>query len=188
MIAAGPSTVSQIAGWLSMRPDRLYYHLAALVEAGLLVERSRVRTGKRFGAVYDVAAFPPPTKGSTASRKVPAVAPAGATLPQTQPELIVRVVRSALRLAERDFKRVISDPETVLIGPKRTVWGGRVKGWIDEDQLVAFNALMDQALSMLRHGAPRAGAHARSFTFVVAPVTRGTARDRTKSRSRKESE
>jgi DNA-binding transcriptional ArsR family regulator len=159
--AAGPSTVAQISTWLGVKPDRLYYHLAALVRAGLLVERERVRTGKRFGAVYDVAV----------------TVPAPAKQPRTKASAIQRVVRTAVRLADRDFRAGTRARTIDQISLDHGVAGGRVKGWLTAEEHRAFNAHLRQALDLLRHASPRPGTTAYACTFIFAPVARRSPQD-----------
>ena len=192
--AAGPSTMAQIAEWLGRPADTLYYHVAALRRVGLLVESGRRRTGRRFGAVYDVPGRPllMRPKGSKA------------------PQAIRSVVRAALRLADRDLKRSLeaglaaggasgfpsgrssglssggasateapSDgraPMPCFEGPDRNVWAGRTKGWVTAADLQRIASLMDEIVAIVGRGAPRPGAHAQSFTFVIAPVVSRPAR------------
>ena len=99
--AAGPSTIAQIAGWLGRRPDTLYYHIGALAKVGLLIEAGRERAGRRFSAVYDVPGRPMLLDYGGAGGR----------------DAVVRVVRAALRLAERDFRRAIPVSYTHLTLP-----------------------------------------------------------------------
>ena len=196
--AAGPSTMAQIAEWLGRPADTLYYHVAALRRVGLLVESGRRRTGRRFGAVYDVPGRPllMRPKGSKA------------------PQAIRSVVRAALRLADRDLKRSLEAglvgrggadgafgaasgtasggasghapsmgaagdgraPTPCFEGPERNVWAGRTKGWVTAADLRRIASLMDEIVAIVGRGAPRPGAHAQSFTFVLAPVVSRPAR------------
>lgn len=188
--AAGPSTMAQIAEWLGRPADTLYYHVAALRRVGLLVESGRRRTGRRFGAVYDVPGRPLLMR------------PTGSKAPQA----IRSVVRAALRLADRDLKRSLeaglaaggasgflsgrssggasatgapSDgraPMPCFEGPDRNVWAGRTKGWVTAADLRRIASLMDEIVAIVGRGAPRPGAHAQSFTFVLAPVVSRPAR------------
>lgn len=154
--AAGPSTIAQIGEWLGRRPDSLYYHIAALTKVGLLVEAGRRRTGKRFGAVYDVPGRPMVLKYSDLGEAA-----------------VVPVVRAALRLAARDFARAVRAEGAVLEGPGRNVWGGRVKGWVDERDLAEVGRLLERLAVLVQRGRPREGAGAHAFTYVVAPAASG---------------
>lgn len=166
--AAGPSTIAQIAEWLGRRPDSLYYHIAALVEAGLLVEAGRRRTGRRFGAVYDVPGRPMSIRDEGSIGAGP----------------VIKVVRAALRLADRDFRRALENGSAVMEGPARNVRGGRVKGWMDAKDLAEANELITRLSELVQRGGPRPGAAAQSFTFVLTPVaTTGSRRSTGRSKA-----
>lgn len=154
LTAAGPSTVAQLSKWVGVPADRLYYHLAALVRVGLLVERDRVRTGRRFGAVYGLAETTPAARATDLAG----------------PSLLARAVQTSLRLAARDAARCVADPSIRHEGPARDLSGGRVKGWLTDAELQTFLARLEHAVAILRAGTPRPGTRSRALTYVFAPT------------------
>ena len=152
--ADGPCTVAQIAAWLGRRPDALYYHVTALVRAGLLVESGSVRAGTRFGAIYDVPGRPLRLN------------PRG----EIGAQALARVMQAALRLADRDFRRALEHGDAIVEGPHRNLRGGRCKGWIADEDLSEINALFERLLSLMHNTRPRPGARAFAFTYAFVPV------------------
>jgi DNA-binding transcriptional ArsR family regulator len=151
--AAGPCTMAKLGELLGRRADTLYYHVAALAKVGLLVETGRERTGKRFGAVYDVPGRPMRIDYEAAGS-----------------EAVTRVVRSAIRLGARDFTRAMANGECVASGETRNLWGGRVKGWVTDKELPEINRLIGRLTELIQRGKPREGARAQSLTYVLTPV------------------
>lgn len=151
--AAGPCTMARLGELLGRRADTLYYHVTALVKAGLLLEVGRERTGKRFGAVYDVPGRP---------MEIDYGAVGG--------EPVSRVVKAVIRLGARDFARAVTSGQAVTSGSGRNLWGGRVKGWVTARDLVEVNRLIERLTTLIQRGKPREGASAQALTYVLSPV------------------
>lgn len=151
--AAGPCTMARLGELLGRRADTLYYHVSALAKAGLLLEVGRERTGRRFGAVYDVPGRP---------MLIDYGAVGG--------EPVARVVRAVIRLGARDFARAVTSAEAVTSGTTRNLWGGRVKGWVTDTDLAEVNRLIERLTVLIQRGKPRDGARAQSLTYVLTPV------------------
>lgn len=151
--AAGPCTMARLGELLGRRADTLYYHVTELVKVGLLVEVGRERTGKRFGAVYDV-----PGRPLVIDYEAAGTAGVG------------RVIAAAIRLGARDFSRALSSGTAVTKGERRNLRGGRVKGWVRPQDLPELNRLLERMTEMLQEGKPREGAQAQSLTYVLTPV------------------
>ena len=99
--ARGRSTIAEIASDLGRPADTLYYHVAALVKAGVVREVDRARAGTRFAAVYDLAGRPVIVErgGGGGTRGAGRAA---------ADDAVVRVVAAALRLGQRDFRDAIA--------------------------------------------------------------------------------
>src|SRR4051812_29395184 len=52
--AAGPQSIAELAQILARPADGLYYHIRALLKAGLVVEHGARPTGRRRETIYDV--------------------------------------------------------------------------------------------------------------------------------------
>ncbi len=154
--AAGPVSISQLAGILGRPADALYFHVRMLEGVGLLRRTGTASTGRRAGAVYDVCARPLMIKydisGSAATRS------------------IVKVSASMLRLAHRDFARAFSEGLVRPEGQSRNTWSGRAKGWLTEDELAQVNRSWKKILELLHKGRPRAGATLHAATFIMTPL------------------
>ncbi len=166
LVAAGPLSVAEIAAHLGRAADSLYFHLRQLEKVGLIREIERRQSGRHVAVVYDVPGRPMRIDPNLAAPK-----PLGA------------VISGVLRLAQRDYRRSLSDPRTVIDGPCRELWGGRVKGWVAPEDLTRVNALLEELQRVVRDGRPGEGRRGVSFTFVLAPVRKKSVKSSTSARS-----
>jgi len=159
----GEATVAELAAQLGRPADGLYYHLRQLAEGGLLVEtatpegrryRTRVPEGERLRLRYR------PGKNANA-------------------QAVGDVAASVLRVAGRDFKRAIADPDAVAEGPLRELWAARNKGWVGNAELAEINRLLMRIIALLHR--PRTTARNRllALSWIVAPVDAKPARRET---------
>lgn len=157
-VAAGPSSIAEVARHLGRASDSLYFHVRRLVSVGLLVEKEPRREGRHVAAVYDVPGRPM------------RIAYGGALGRGSGRRAVGSVVQGAVRLGARDFARASERGDACVTGPHRELWGGRAKGWVDEAGLEELNALIERASAILHAGRPGKGRRAVSFTFILAPV------------------
>lgn len=152
---AGPMSIARIGELLGRAPDALYFHVRALLKAGLVVETGRHKQGRHVWTEYDLAARPARLSYG----------------PEVRAEDIARVVDAAVRLGLRDFRRGLGEKDraAALPGPGRMLWGGRAKGWVTGDRLARVNELISELMEIVRQGKPEAGASPISFSFVLAP-------------------
>lgn len=159
----GEATVAELAAQLGRPADGLYYHLRQLAEGGLLIEtatpdgrryRTRVPEGERLRLRYK--------PGKNANAKA-----------------VGDVAASVLRVAGRDFKRAISDPEAVAEGALRELWAARNKGWVGDAELAEINRLLVRIIMLLHR--PRTTTRNRlvALSWIIAPVDAKPARRET---------
>lgn len=156
----GTATVAELAVQLGRPADGLYYHLRALVRGGLLVEREGAN-----GRSYQLAI---PEGQSLRLRYKP-----GAT---ANARSVAKVAASMSRLAQRDFQRALARPETVVEGPARELWAGRLRGWVDAGQLVEVNRLLHQLADLLLSTRPAGGGKLVALHWLLAPLDAQPAR------------
>ena len=156
----GEASVAELAAQLGRPADGLYYHLRQLAEGGLLVEtatpegrryRTRLPEGERLRLRYK--------PGKNANAKA-----------------VGDVAASVLRVAGRDFKRAIADPDAVAEGALRELWAARNKGWVGDVELAEINRLL-MRINMLLHR-PRTTTRNRlvALSWILAPVDAKPAR------------
>lgn len=159
----GEASVAELAAQLGRPADGLYYHLRQLAEGGLLVEtatpegrryRTRLPEGERLRLRYK--------PGKNANAKA-----------------VGDVAASVLRVAGRDFKRAIADPDAVAEGALRELWAARNKGWVGDVELAEINRLL-MRINMLLHR-PRTTTRNRlvALSWILAPVDAKPARRET---------
>ena len=156
----GEATVAELAAQLGRPADGLYYHLRQLADGGLLVEtatpegrryRTRVPEGEHLRLRYK--------PGKNANAKA-----------------VGDVAASVLRVAGRDFKRAISNPDAVAEGALRELWAARNKGWVGDAELAEINRLLTRIIALLHR--PRTTTRNRlvALSWIVAPVDAKPAR------------
>jgi DNA-binding transcriptional ArsR family regulator len=158
--ALGGASVAELARELGRPADGLYYHLRQLAAAGLLVEEAAPE-GKRYR-----------TRTTSATGLSLRYRP-GAT---ANAKAVGRVADSVLRIAGRDFKRAIADPDTVVEGALRELWTARGKGWVADKELAEINRLLTRLTTLLRR--PRSATRDRliALSWVLAPIAAKPAR------------
>jgi len=152
LTSSGPVTVAELAALLGRRPDALYFHVRALQKAGLVNECDPRSVNGRATAVY---AVPGPIRldYERGSRRG-----------------LARVVRLAIKLAQREFERECLSGRPAGSGRARTLWGGRIMGWVNAAELARVNALLEELHTLLRPGRPGPGRQAISVGFLLAPA------------------
>lgn len=150
LASAGPSTVARLADLLGRRPDALYFHLRALERVGLVRQQSQTDPGA--GVIYQLP-------GSAIKLDYTAA-------PRTE---LVRVVRNAIKLSLREFERECLADRSIGNDDRRILWGGRVMGWVNQDDLAQINGHVEALHAILRSGRPGPDRRAISLGFLLAP-------------------
>jgi len=150
----GETTIAELAAQLGRPADGLYYHVKALVKAGLLVREpapdgDRYRTPSPHGRTLALEYAPADPRNAAAVR---------------------RVVASMLRIARRDFDAGMATPGVVAHGPRRALWAARSKGWVSAEELAEVNALLARLSAMLRRPRGPGRTQLVSLCFVLAPI------------------
>lgn len=151
--AAGPSTMSELAGLVGRPADALYFHVRRLMKVGLVVETSPRERGVGIAARYDVVARPVRLSyGPGVARKD-----------------VVKVVAAAVRQSLREYESAARDPRIPGEGPERLVWGGRAKGWLTPAETRRAMKLLEELSALMRSGRPRRGARPMALGYLLAP-------------------
>jgi DNA-binding transcriptional ArsR family regulator len=149
--ALGSATIAELAVQLGRPADGLYYHVRRLVRAGLLVGN---------GSGY---------------RTPPATGPLRLDYDR-DPAAVRRVIASMLRIARRDFDAGFAGATTR--GPRRSLWAGRVTGWVGARELAEINMLIARLDKLLHRPRRRGADQLASWCFVLAPLAARPARRR----------
>jgi predicted ArsR family transcriptional regulator len=168
--ALGPSSIAELGASLGRAPDSLYYHVRALEKVGLVVRAGTRTAGPRPEALYDVP-------GKLALDHEPGS--------RRERDSLARLVASALRIGERDFRRALAEGRARhRRGPQRNAWGGRMKGWLTPEELAEARTHLAALSELFARGQRRRGAELAAFSFVLAPLA-PSARVRPAPRTRK---
>jgi DNA-binding transcriptional ArsR family regulator len=149
----GPSSISDLAAYLGRHADSLYFHMRKLVKVKLVVVNEQRKVGRHEFAIYAV-----PGKQARLVYR-PAVL-----------RSVRKVVAGAVRLSVREFQRAILQPNEVMQGPARALWGGRVKGWMTIEQLAEVNRLLEQVFQILNQDGPGPDRRVYSLGWVLTPA------------------
>lgn len=150
----GTATVAELAAQLGRSADGLYYHLRALVRGGLLVERDGAN-GRSYGLSI-------PEGESLRLRYQPGA--------NANARSVAKVAKSMSRLAQRDFLRALAEPSTVAVGPARELWAGRLRGWVDVNELAEINELLRRLADLLLATRPEGDGKLIAFHWMLAPL------------------
>jgi hypothetical protein len=152
------ASVPELARQLARPADALYYHVRALLKAGLLRQVGSRQVGKHVEALY--ATQEPEKRLKLRYQQGNAAAT----------ESLKQLVASMLRASGREFDRAIGEPNCQLEGPQRELWAGRAKGWVSPLDLQRINALLAE-LTQLLFLAPDAKRNRLfSLQFLLAPA------------------
>lgn len=154
----GPCSITELAGTLRRSRNSLYYHVKALRDCGLLLERQRSGEGTRTTAYYDVPGRPLSVHFdlSTANRK----------------RAVIALARARIRSASRGFERACRHDAVTVEGPRRDLWATRLKGWLSDEELEEANRLLARLIQLIGVGDRGAaeGRNSYDFTFVLSPT------------------
>lgn len=153
--AAGSCSIAEVGALLGRPADRLYFHFKHLLKAGLLVKAGTRKDGRAVAQLFDVPRRP------VRLRYLPEDA--------KNVEGVRGVFDGVLRLARRDFKRALQSGDSTVSGPRRDTWGGRVKGWLTDEQIEELNRSVESISRLMASARPREGARPVAFTFVIVP-------------------
>lgn len=136
--ALGAASVPEVAAHMDRAADSLYYHVRALLKAGLIRRLpERRRSGRHLEAVYAMAGPGEPLRLSY--------------LPGRNPnaQALRELVGNMLRASQREFDAAIVEADCVVAGPRRELWAGRTKGWLSAQELERCNALLAELGGLL---------------------------------------
>lgn len=162
--ALGQASIAELAGRLGRPADGLYYHVRALIGAGLVLPVGRRAAGRREEQVYATIA----PQHRLTLRYRPEHAPSVAALRE--------LVGSMLRTAERDFRAGLTRAGVVMEGRRRELWAARVKGWLSPGELERVNALLAELATLLERGPSPARKQLFTLSYVLAPAEARPAR------------
>ena len=162
--ALGAWSIADLAHALGRPADGLYYHVRALLAAGLLEPAGERGEGRRREALFRT---PAPGDGLWLSYD-----PAD----EDNVAAVTAAVGGMLRLTERTFAAAYQ-PGAVTAGPRRNLWAARTEGWLSPDEVEQVNRLLHRLRAMFDR--PRAeGRELHALTFVIAPRAVGQRRQR----------
>lgn len=162
--ALGVCSIADLARELGRPADGLYYHLRALLAAGLLEPAGERGEGRRREALYRTAA---PQDGLALAYEPGDPENAAA---------VTSTVAGMLRLTERSFAAAFR-PDAVCAGPCRNLWAARNEGWLAEEDLREVNATLARLRELFARPR-REGSRLHALTFVVTPMVTGGGRGR----------
>lgn len=156
LLAGPPMAVRELAEQTGRTATSLYYHLDRLAEVGLVRTSERTRTDGRTETLFRV-------EGEGLEIEYRPEDPENRST-------VTRVVRSILRLTERDFGRGFDHEDARVEGPARNLWGARRKAWLDEDEQRRVNELLRELESLLAERRSPEGRTLCAVTWAITPV------------------
>jgi predicted transcriptional regulator len=150
----GTVSIGEIAAALGRPADALYFHVRALMRAGLVQHAGyRLRGARKEALIRTVAAelillYDP---DSTTNRRA-----------------VTAAVSSMLRLGERDFRRAFQRGNVTVAGARRELWALRKVGRLSPQKLARVN----QLIKKLAHSVSKADSVGRLYgiTVILTPL------------------
>lgn len=156
MADLGTVSVAEIAAALGRPADALYFHIRALLRAGLVRQVGSRRRGGRLEALYRTVSpelFLHYDPASPRNRRA-----------------VTAIVSSMLRLGVRDFRRGFGQAGIAVSGPQRELWAWRKAARLTLPQVAALNRqIQDLARSMSR---PKGKGRLYGLTVLLVPLDR----------------
>lgn len=159
--ALGEASVPELAQQLGRPADALYYHLRALLRAGLVHQVGSRQRSRHVEAVYATVA-----PDQALQLRYP-------TGPGADNEALKQLIGGMLRASGRAFERALDDPDRITEGPQRELWAGRIQGWLTPTGLRRANALLNQLAVLFAPGQRPAGSRLFALQIVLTPDARG---------------
>ncbi|MCA9278211.1 MAG: helix-turn-helix transcriptional regulator [Phycisphaeraceae bacterium] len=150
-------SIREIALALGCSADSLYYHIRALIEAGLLV-----KAGTRPSSRREELLVSTPTRGIMRLCYEPNN--------EDTVNTVARIVGSMLRVAERDFKAGFKPDIARCDGSERNLNASRQKAWLNKAQRREVNVILHRLQEIFSETQPTEGSELHSLTFVLAPI------------------
>jgi len=166
----GTVSVAELAAALGRPADALYFHLRALIRAGLVRKAgSRARAGGREALFRTV-------KPELRLHYDPQDA--------ANRQAVSAVVASMLRLANRDFQRSFREGRVVVSGAQRELWAWRKVGRLTPEQVRRVNQRIHQLARDV--SAPRCRGRLYAVTVILTPLDHRNNADRSQTRARRQ--
>ena len=155
----GPSSVREIASRVDRLPESLYYHVRALVDVGIVLQRGKRKVGRRSEAVYRL------------------VAPRLVIDPKQRSraylEALTGTCAAVLRLAERNYRTSVDRGGFTLSGAKRSLLVRRCTARLDRAGLTELNQLLDRVADLLEEHEDSKSSDTYALTIVLTQLADG---------------
>lgn len=158
----GTASVATLAEHLGRHADGLYYHLRVLCKVGLVEEIESPGATERM---YKLAG------SKTAPLRLAYRAGRRGNAPA-----LSSYAHGLLQVAERDFKRALSQPDVVVSGKRRQLWAARNKGWVSAVDLEEVNRLLEKLCELTSRPRTPGRDMLISLAFALAPAARRSKR------------
>jgi DNA-binding Lrp family transcriptional regulator len=160
----GPLAIRELAEKLGRPADGLYHHVRQLQKANILQTAKTRRIGKRDEVVLELTAE---RFGHAEQPKTPAMRQA-----------IVETAASALRLANREFRRAVLAEKPPTDGPgsarpEECRTGARLsrqRSWLTDEDLNELQAMLEQMDTFLKERMGRKQGRPFAMTMALVPL------------------
>jgi len=151
----GEASIAELAVRLGRSPQSLYHHVHMLVDAGVVVEHSVRRAGKRDEIVYEPAAMRIEIKHDPDKKQSRAA--------------LTKVAHSVLRTTRRDILESIDSGAIIKSGRRRNTQISRVDALLDRSQVQRIHHLFDEAWAIMDEAGGRGKRVPMTMTTVFFP-------------------
>ena len=156
LAVGGPSSVSEVAQRLACRPEGLYYHIRALLKAGLVVLAEKRRAGRRWEAVYRLAA--------------PRLMIDRRQESKAFKEALARSCAAALRAAARDYRAALEHPDVDRKDAARGLILRRHAARLSARDLERLHVYLAKIAELFEQNRPIRDGREYGLTLVLTPA------------------
>ena len=162
MQGSEPSSIAEVARRMGRSAASLYHHFRKLLATGVLVEQGRRRAGRRWEALYGLAAprFHMDLDQSS----------------QRNVQCYRRSAGALLRLTERNFVDALESGEVVSSGRYRNLAANLKKARLSKAGLARVNRLLQEIRDVMREEDARGTGQPCALTTVLLPLLDNTRR------------
>lgn len=149
----GEASIAELAERLGRSPQSLYHHIHKLVDAGVVVEHSVRRVGKRDETLYAPAAMRVELRHEPAKKKSRAA--------------LTKIAHTVLRLTRRDIITSIDAGMIKKSGRGRNTQIGRADALLSRSQVQRIHDLLDEVWAIMREDRSAVGASAKRVPMTM---------------------
>jgi hypothetical protein len=152
----GPCSIRELARYMGRKRPALHFHVARLMEVGLLLEAGDRGEGRRRESLYRTVG-----------------APLYMVYDRDDPlnvDMTIRYSKNILSRAQRQLADSFSSTRAVTDGPERDTHATQMTAWLSKSELARLNKILGELGDLLKPSDKIEGRKLYSLTLGLAPI------------------